>query len=306
MNFLLQSKSISIFGLSIHLYGVFIALGILAGMGLAYWSFKKRGLETKHIVNIVLVAIPSAILGARIYYCAFIGKNYSFASFFDIASGGLAVYGGIIGAAIAIIIYCAIVKINFLSVADSAVPSLAVGQCLGRIGCYFGGCCYGEETTLQLFPLSVEINGVWHLATFFYESFATLLICVVLVCLLRKIKLKGYVFASYFALYGIARFIIEGFRGDSLYIFNTIRVSQLLSAILVVLAIGFIVYLTISYKKKGLLSKIFVGEETTKDNNEEISKGESNQIVKEENKSNNVENSTQIELNNDDKTEKLE
>ena len=212
LNLLLHSQYFTVFGIKIYLYGVMITLGIIAGITLAFWTFKKKGLKTEHIVNLGLIAIPCAILGARIYYCTFIDNTYDFLSFFDITRGGLAVYGAIIGGALGVLVYCLIKKINFLQVADGLVPSLAIGQCLGRIGCYFGGCCYGEPTDIQVFPISVQIDGVWRLATFFYESFATLLICVALIILIRYINGNGFVFCSYFFLYGIARFFIEGVR----------------------------------------------------------------------------------------------
>lgn len=253
MEFLLDSVYFTIFGLKVYMYGVMITLGIIAGIALAFWSFKKRGINTDNIINIALIAIPCAILGARIYYCAFYDKVYDFVSFINILNGGLAVYGAIIGGVIAVVVYCLIKKLNFLDVADVLVPSLAIGQCLGRIGCYFGGCCYGQETDFHVFPFAVEIDGSWRLATFFYESFATLIICIVLIVMIRKIKQKGFVFASYFLLYGIARFFIEGVRGDSLY-FLGMRVSQLLSAVLIICALALIVSLFFIYKKKGLIS----------------------------------------------------
>ncbi len=256
MNLILDSVYFTIFGIDIYLYGVMIALGILAGVGLAVIVFKSRNLASDHILNIALICIPSAILGARIYYCLFYDKDYTLASFFDIGSGGLAVYGAIIGGAIGVLVYCLVRKINFFHIADALVPSLAIGQCLGRIGCYFGGCCYGEETTLQMFPFSVEINGVWHLATFFYESFATLLICIALIVMLRFFRLHGFVFCGYFFLYGVARFFIEGVRGDSLY-FLGLRVSQVLSLILIVASISLALFFVFYYKKHGVLTSIF-------------------------------------------------
>lgn len=257
MDLILHSVYFTIFGIKIYMYGVMITLGILAGIGLAFWNYKRKGLSTNHILNIGLIAIPSAIVGARIYYCVFFDKPYDFISFIDITNGGLAVYGAIIGGAVAVFIYCLVKKINFLHVADCTVPSLAIGQCLGRIGCYFGGCCYGIQTDVQVFPFAVMIGDEWRLATFFYESFATLVICIMLVVMLSKIKLKGFVFCAYFLLYGIARFFIEGVRGDSLY-FLGLRVSQLLSLILIVCSIAFIISLIFYYKKKGVLKEFFV------------------------------------------------
>lgn len=256
LNFLLDSQYFTIFGMKIYLYGVMITLGIIAGIVLAFWTFKKKGIKSDHIVNLGLIAIPCAILGARIYYCTFIDNSYDFLSFFDITKGGLAVYGAIIGGALGVLVYCLIKKINFLSVADALVPCLAIGQCLGRVGCYFGGCCYGEVTDLQFFPLSVEIDGVWRLATFFYESFATLLICIALVILIRYVNGNGFIFCGYFFLYGIARFLIEGVRGDSLY-FLGMRVSQALSLFLIFASIGLAIYLFFYQKKKGILPPLF-------------------------------------------------
>ena len=151
-------------------------------------------------------------------------------------------------------LYCVVRKKNFLDLADVAVPCLALGQCIGRIGCYFGGCCYGIEVTnpaMQWFPLSVQIDGVWHYSTFFYESFCDLLICVFLFLLLRKTKTSGVVFASYMISYGIIRALIEGIRGESLYIGATgIRVSQLLSLILVVAGIVLLIVLLVKNKQQ--------------------------------------------------------
>lgn len=233
-----------------------IALGIVAGLILMYYCFKKKGLKTEHIINISLIVLPCAILGARIYYCVFFANDYTFANFFDLSSGGLAVYGSIIGGALAVIMYCLIAKLNFFKVADCIVPSLAIGQCIGRIGCYFGGCCYGEETSLHFFPLSVEIDGVWRLATFFYESFATLIICLILIFLIRHIRVNGLVFAGYFLLYGLARFFIEGVRGDSLY-FLGFRVSQLLSVLLVLCSVIYICFILIRKTKAGKFGEVW-------------------------------------------------
>ncbi len=252
MQFLLDSVYFTVFGLKIYMYGVMITLGIIAGIALAFWSFKKRGISTDHIVNLALIAIPCAIIGARIYYCVFFDRTYDFVSFIDITSGGLAVYGAIIGGALAVLAYCLIRKINFLDVADALVPSLAIGQCLGRIGCYFGGCCYGQETDFHVFPFAVQIGDSWRLATFFYESFATFVICVILIVLLRKIKLKGFVFGTYFMLYGIARFFIEGVRGDSLY-FLGMRVSQFLSVVLIACSLILMIVLYMYYKRNGAI-----------------------------------------------------
>lgn len=250
----LESVYFTIFGLEIHLYGVMMALAILCAVFIICLLAKDRGFSSDDIWLVALYAVPLGILGARIYFCVFSSNSYTFVEFFKIWEGGLAVYGSIIGGAIGVAIYCLVHKKDFLKLADILVIGVAIGQCIGRIGCYFGGCCYGIEVTnkaLQWFPLSVMINGVWHYSTFFYESFCALILFFVLLLLLKKTKAKGVVFSSYLIGYGIIRCIIEGFRGDSLFIGNTgIRVSQALSAVLIVVGVALLVFFVIRHKKQ--------------------------------------------------------
>ena len=249
-----MSQSFSLFGLEIHLYGLMIAIGILLAVLLAMFTFKYREQEKDSVFEILLWVFPLAIVGARLYFLIFNGGPWGWESF-AIWNGGLAVYGSIIGGAAGAVLYCVVRKKNFLDIADVVVPCLALGQCLGRIGCYFGGCCYGIEVTdpgMQWFPLSVEIDGVWHYSTFFYESICDLLICVFLFLMLRKTKTKGVVFASYLISYGVIRALIEGIRGESLYIGATgIRVSQLLSILLVIAGIVLLIVLLVKKKQQG-------------------------------------------------------
>ena len=263
---ILDSKYFTIFGLQIHFYGLIMGIAIITAVAIICAICKKRGFKTDDIWLVALYAIPIGIVGARIYYCVFSSTSYSFIDFFKVWEGGLAVYGSIIGGGIGVVLYCIIHKKDFLKLADILVIGVAIGQCIGRIGCYFGGCCYGVEVTnpaLQWFPLSVLIGGTWHYSTFFYESFCALILFVVLLILLKKIKTKGVVFSSYLIGYGIIRVIIEGFRGDSLYIANTsIRVSQVLSGAIVIAGIALLLVLVFKGKK----DKSFKFEETNSAN----------------------------------------
>ena len=199
--------------------------------------------------------IICGIIGARLYYVIFSDYSYSFVEILRIWDGGLAVYGGVIGGALGVAIYCLIHKKNFLDVADVIAPSLILGQAIGRIGCYFAGCCYGIEVTdpsLTWFPFSTNIDGTWHLSTFFYESIWNFIVFAVLMILLRKDKYRyrGSSIAMYFILYGIGRAWIEALRGDSLYL-GSIKVSQLLSILLIIGGIILILtnFLLVKYKK---------------------------------------------------------
>lgn len=235
-----------LFGLEITYYGFIIACAMGLGVFLACKNAKTRGLKSDDIIIVACYVLPLAIIGARTYFCIFDDRSYTFLEFWRIWDGGLAVYGSVIGGAIGVALYCLIHKKHFLDVGDVIVPSLLLGQAIGRIGCYFAGCCYGIEVTnpkLQWFPLSVIIDGHWHLSTFFYESLWNLLGFIVLMLLLRVFKLRqrGAVSAWYLIIYGVGRAWIEGLRGDSLYI-GSIKVSQLVSILLICVGIGILVF----------------------------------------------------------------
>jgi len=276
----------NLFGLEISAYGVLVGLGIIAGMLIAIYLGKKRGFKSNDILTMAIYTLPLAILGARLYYVIFYDQQFSFIEFFQIWNGGIAILGAVIGGAIGIAIYCLIHKKNLLNLTDIAAPSLILGQAIGRIGCYFGGCCFGIKTVnpaLQWFPFSVQIDGVWHLSTFFYESFWCFLGFIALFYLFRKIKTKGVMTCLYFIIYGIGRFIIETWRDDSLFIADTgIKVSQLLSGILVLLGITGLVIL---YLKNKLPKKAVVETNEEYESNKVASKTtKTNESKQEDNK----------------------
>ncbi|MBR4270067.1 MAG: prolipoprotein diacylglyceryl transferase [Clostridia bacterium] len=242
-----------IFGIAIYWYGIFIGLGLVAGVALAVFTAKYRGLKRDMPLELILWIFPPAILFARLYFCIFNGGPWGL-NFFAIWNGGLAVYGSIIGGAIGLVLYCVIRKQNFLKVADVVVPSLALGQAIGRWGCYFSHCCYGLEVTnpaFQCFPFALEIGGTWHWATMLLESLCDVGICIALYFLLRKGTLNGSVFCGYMITYGLARAIIEGIRGESLMLgASGIRVSQLLSILIMIAGVVLFILLVRKNKKK--------------------------------------------------------
>lgn len=253
MELVIIINSISIFGFEIKFYGILIGLAMLLGVLIAIKNSKFRGIIGDDVITLALYALPLSIVGARLYYVIFSSHSYTFWEIFEIWKGGMAIYGGVIGGAIGVALYCLIHKKNFLDLADIAVPSLILGQAIGRWGNFFNQEAYGNLVTnpsLQWFPFSVfiENTGTWHLATFFYESVFNLIIFFILLYLIKKVKIKGVVMCAYFIGYGIIRFFIEGLRTDSLY-WGSIRVSQLLSLIMVVASIGFLIYLLCKHKK---------------------------------------------------------
>lgn len=231
--------------LSVSWYGVIIGSGFLLAMALYMGLSKHRDIKSDTVFDLILWIFPLSIIGARTYYILFtLDKfNWTFIEIISVWNGGLAIYGGIIGGAIGLIICCLIKKINILKVMDLAAPCLILGQAIGRWGNFVNQEAYGTLVSnegLCWFPFAVfiESKSGWYLATFFYESVLSLIGCFVLIYIVRKFKFTGISVASYFIWYGLERVLIEGLRTDSLYIGSTnIRVSQLLSGILVLVGI---------------------------------------------------------------------
>ena len=235
-------------GLNIAWYGVIIASGLILGILIGTLRARKRGWSSDLVLDFILLAIPLAIIGARAYYVAF-EWDY-FAAYPEriiaINQGGLAIYGAVIGGFLAAFLFSKAAKFPFLKLIDLVIPSLILGQAIGRWGNFINQEAYGALITnpgLQFFPLAVYIEaiGEWHQATFFYESVCTAILFVVTLLLGRKNAKDGTLLATYFIGYGIARTVIEGLRTDSLYLFGTIRVSQALSALLVLVGIALLV-----------------------------------------------------------------
>ena len=223
MNRLAITNLFGIQGLNIAWYGVIIACGLLLGIWLATYRAKKRGWSSDLVLDFILLAVPLAIIGARAYYVAFEWEYFSAAptKIIAINEGGLAIYGAVIG-------------------------GLILGQAMGRWGNFINQEAFGALVTnpnLQFFPLAVYIQslGEWHQATFFYESFCNTILLVITFLLGRKGVKDGTLLATYFIGYGTVRAVIEGLRTDSLYLFGTIRISQLLSALLVLVGITLLV-----------------------------------------------------------------
>ena len=240
----MNNTAFTIFGLSVHWYGIMIALGILFAVILSFYTFKQRKFKSDFIFELLIWMIPLAIIGARLYYLIFNNGPWGKEAF-AIWNGGLAVYGAVIGGAIGVMIFCIIRKQNFFAIADVIVPCLILGQGIGRIGCYFAGCCYGVETSVHSFPISLKIDdGTWHLATMLYESFFDLIFCLVLVLMLRKISQRGIILGSYLIMYGVLRTVLEIFRDtkEALFIGSSgLKVSMLLSIILIVAGIVLVI-----------------------------------------------------------------
>ncbi|MGE4273009.1 MAG: prolipoprotein diacylglyceryl transferase [Desulfitobacterium sp.] len=249
--FLVQSL-FGIEGLNITWYGAIISFAIIIGVWLASREAEHQGLNSDMIFDFLIIVLPLAIIGARAYYVIFEWHQYAAnpLSAFAIWEGGLAIYGGVIGGFIGAVIFAKLNKFPLLRIIDMVVPSLVLGQAIGRWGNFINQEAFGNLVTnpnLQFFPFAVLIDrlGEWHQATFFYESMWNLGVFLLLIYFRHRTKFTGQLLATYFVGYGLGRFWIEGLRTDSLFLIPGLRVSQGLSLVLIIVGIVMLV----SHKK---------------------------------------------------------
>lgn len=231
------TRGFSIGPLDIHWYGVLIALGMLLAVVYACRRSKSFGLKDNDLIDGVLCIVPFAVICARIYYCIFQWEAYADnpISVLYIWEGGLAIYGGVIGAAIGIVVFALVKKdkVKLTAVLDITSLGFLIGQSVGRWGNFINREAFGAETESFLrMGLLNKITGqvTYYHPTFLYESVWNACGFVLLHFLSKKRKYDGQIALGYVAWYGLGRAFIEGLRTDSLYL-GPIRVSQLLAAV---------------------------------------------------------------------------
>ena len=257
-------KSISIFGFEIAFYGITIAAAMLAGLWIAMRTAKKTGQNPDLYFDMGMLAIFCALIGARAYYVVFAWENYknNLLEIFNLRHGGLAIYGGVIGGAVAVYMFARMKKQKFLQLADTASVGLVLGQIIGRWGNFFNREAFGGYTD-NLFAMQLPLDAVysWDVTpemmenlrtaggvqyiqvhpTFLYESLWNLMVLVLLAVYTKRKKFDGEVFCLYLLGYGLGRAWIEGLRTDQLWIPGTeIPVSQVLAVVLVVVSAAII------------------------------------------------------------------
>lgn len=241
---------IDIFGHTIYLYGIVIALGFLLAMVYCTRRAPQFGLTEDNIYDVVLWALPLGLVGARAYYVFF---NYTkefagrpFVDVFKIWNGGIAIYGGIIAGILTAIVICRKKHISLPAFLDVGSFGVLIGQICGRWGNFFNREAFGSQTELfTRMGLTTPTGTIYVHPTFLYESVWNLIGFTALHIYSKKCKRKfdGEIFLMYVTWYGIGRCMIEGLRTDSLYIGSTgIRVSQLLAGVSAVVAFCCLLY----------------------------------------------------------------
>ena len=238
--------------IKIYWYSLTMFLGVLVGIIIAYIEIKRKKIDKTKFENMAFYAILSGFIGARIYYVLFNLDYYlkDPVEIIKIWNGGLAIHGAIIGAVLAIFIYCRKNKWNFIEILDICAPALIIGQIIGRWGNFFNSEAHGGVVTrsflesLHLPKFIIDgmyIDGVYYHPTFLYESLLNLICFIVLMLLRRNKKIRiGTITGIYLMWYGVVRFFIESLRTDAL-MFGSIRIAQVISIILFIIGLLLII-----------------------------------------------------------------
>lgn len=247
--------AISIGPIKIYWYGIIIALAMLIGISLATKEAQKLGLEEDTMVDMALWAIPIGFIGARLYYVLFKWDYYiqNPSEIIAIWNGGIAIYGGLIAGGLAVYWFARRKKMTLTLLLDILAPSVLLAQSIGRWGNFINQEAHGGPVTRQFLENlylpefiinQMNINGTYYHPTFLYESLWSLVGFALLLLLRNKNQFlrQGEVALSYVIWYSAGRFFIEGMRTDSLWIGDFLRVSQGLSLVLFVAALGVWMY----------------------------------------------------------------
>lgn len=255
----MKNELMKIGPITIHGYGLMIVIGIVAAYVVADHRAKKMNLDYERISTLIIWSLIGGILGAKIlYYITEIKEIIAEPKIILDVADGFVVYGGIIGGVLAGFLFCKKEKLNFLQYFDLAMPSVALAQGFGRIGCFLAGCCYGRETNSCLgivFHESVYApNGVPLVPTQLISSGLDFLHFFILIFLAKRKKVDGQVAGFYLIFYSTGRFILEFFRGDLIRgSVGSLSTSQFIC--IFVFAIGWAIVLIRAYSVKNIREK---------------------------------------------------
>ncbi len=270
-------KNISIFGFEIAYYGIIIGCAILIGFLIATSEAKRTRQNPEDYLDMGIVGVIAGIVGARAYYVIFSWDMYkdNLLHIFNLREGGLAIYGGVIGAVIAVFVLARIKRLSPFQILDTIAIALLNGQMLGRWGNFFNREAFGEYTD-SLFAMRLpldavrsgdvtelmrehieRIDGVSYIQvhpTFLYESVWCCVLLIILALYRKHKKYEGELFLLYIFGYGLGRVWIEGLRTDQLLLPGIgLPVSQLLAGCIVIVAGGALLYLRKNHRRMPLM-----------------------------------------------------
>lgn len=241
--------------LSVKWYGIIMAVAIILAVSMAIFEGRKRQIESDDFMDLLLWAVPLGYVGARIYYVIFEWNYYSqhLDEIIAIWNGGIAIYGGLLAGLAVLLVFCYKRMLPPFLMLDIITPGVMAAQILGRWGNFINQEAHGGPTTLAFLQSlhlpdfiinQMKIGGVYYQPTFLYESFFNLIGLLIILLLRHRKHLfkQGEIFMLYLAWYSVVRFFVEGMRTDSLYLWESIRVSQMLSVILLIVVIVLFIY----------------------------------------------------------------
>lgn len=242
----MKNELLTIGPFTIYGYGLMIAVGILAAYWTGEYRAKKYGLEAEHVFNFVVWCVAGGFLGAKVLYWVTNVKEIwnDFSIVLDFADGWV-VYGGIIGGILSAMLYAKKKRLYFPAYFDLLLPSVALAQGFGRIGCFLAGCCYGVETdgpvAIVFHESAYAPNGIRLLPTQLFSSGLDFLHFFILIWFAGRKKADGQVGGLYLILYSIGRFVLEFYRGDLIRgSVGVLSTSQFISIFTV--AAGFVIF----------------------------------------------------------------
>jgi phosphatidylglycerol:prolipoprotein diacylglycerol transferase len=238
----MYNEIVKIGPVTIHGYGLMIGIGVLLALLVAIKRAKLYNLDGNIVYELGLVALINGFVGAKLLY--YIVERPSFINdpIKILTGSGFVVYGGIIGGILAAMIYCKLKGVSFLQYFDLLMPSVALAQGFGRIGCFLAGCCYGSDTDCSIGIVfhnsSFAPNGVKLIPTQLFSSVGDFIIALVLIIYSKNGRRVGKVGSLYLILYSVGRFVIEFFRNDYRGSIGALSTSQVISLIILIIGIA--------------------------------------------------------------------
>ncbi|TCZ80841.1 prolipoprotein diacylglyceryl transferase [Paenibacillus albiflavus] len=224
----------------IHGYGLMIAIGVFCALWVAA-KRAKNNLDVNVVYDLTFIVLIFGFIGAKLLYILVEIETMIKDPMQILSGSGFVVYGGILSGLLAAILYCKKKKISFLKYFDLLIPSVAIAQGFGRIGCFLAGCCYGSETDsfigIAFEHSEIAPNGVKLIPTQLFSSAGDFLIAFILIMYAKKGRSDGKVGALYLILYSIGRFIIEFYRDDYRGFIGYLSTSQFISVITLIIGI---------------------------------------------------------------------
>ncbi len=218
---------------TIHGYGLMIAIGVLCAMIIGVRRAKSKGLSADIVMNLGIIVLVAGFVGAKLLFCIVELPSFLKDPLSILSGSGFVVYGGIIAGILAAMLYCRKKGVSFLQHFDLIIPSVAVAQGFGRIGCFLAGCCYGAHTDLPIGIVfensALAPNGIPLFPTQLVSSAGDFLIALVLILFARKARSAGKVAGLYLILYSVGRFAIEFFRSDARGSVGALSTSQFIA-----------------------------------------------------------------------------